>query len=252
VYTFPPGHWAWASAGDARPQPRRYWKLPVLADGDQRPYDDEAKRSFGGNVNAAQRIELFFAGLAGARARLGARADDVRFVYRGNAWRRVRQMAEAAGVAELADVSGPVERERALALLTGADALLLLSIADPSREDVYFRRGFYPAKVFEYFGARRPILCVPGDRALLDELVARTRTGVVLPTPEAIAEHITRAVEAWREGTPCAYAPDPAELARYTRGSLTGELATILDAVVENRIEPPRARQPIAPARSSR
>jgi hypothetical protein len=36
-----------------------------------------------------------------------------------------------------------------------------------------------PAKVFEYFGARRPILCVPGDGGVVERLLGEAEAGVV-------------------------------------------------------------------------
>jgi hypothetical protein len=111
--------------------------------------------------------------------------------------------------------------------MRGADLLLLLSVrtADP-----FYVKGFYPAKVFEYFGARRPILCVPGDRGLLDELLGETRTGVVCETAKAVADYLCRAA---RERVP--YEPDAGVVERYTRRNLSGQLARVLDGVVEAR-----------------
>jgi len=187
---------------------------------------------YAGNIIPAQRIEIFLEGLA----RLGESLPEaelrlLRFVYRGFQHAQVRQLAERLGIAGIVDAQAPIERERALALMQGADALLLLSIAEPEREPFFYRRGLYPAKAFEYLGARRPILCVPGDRGLLDAWLEETRAGVALPTPAEVAAQLGRMLSERRAGRALPYEPDAAAVARYTRRQLTGRLAALLEAV---------------------
>ena len=124
-------------------------------------------------------------------------------------------------------------------MVSTADLLLLLSVSDStSSDDVYFRQGFYPAKTFEYFGVGKPIMCVPGDGGLLDELITRTSTGVILPTPPAIAEFLMAALDDWQHGRRPVYEPDAAEVERYTRRNLARRLAAVLDEVARvNRSE---------------
>jgi glycosyltransferase involved in cell wall biosynthesis len=157
-----------------------------------------------------------------------------RFVYRGRLAEQIERQAAQHGVAELLDSGGQVPRPEALALMQKADALLLLSIANPSEADIFLRRGLYPGKVFEYFGAGKPILCVPGDGAMLDELLAATRTGTVARDAVAVAAFLTQA-ETARQNGGLAYAPDAGEVAQYTRRNLTRRLAAILDEVTNLR-----------------
>ncbi len=46
VFEFPPAHWAWVSARDRRVSPVRYWRFPIAAEKERRPYDDTARRQF--------------------------------------------------------------------------------------------------------------------------------------------------------------------------------------------------------------
>lgn len=186
-----------------------------------------------GNIWAEMRPDVFFAGLARLRGRVGpSRFAQVRFAYRGLAHDRVRAMAAAAGVTDVLDVEPYVPREAALQLLRDADVLLLFSIAPDPARDRYLQRGIYPGKVFEYFGAERPIICVPGDGAQLDELVTRTQTGVVLGSPEAIAEWLELQLARWECGERVPYEPDESERGRYTRSALAADLAGLLDRAV--------------------
>lgn len=189
--------------------------------------------AYAGNIISAQRLEMFLKGLATLKADLGTIATKrMVFVYRGLSFQRVAEMAEAEGVADIVDVAGHIERGKVLGLLEAADLLLLLSIAHPDREDSYLTKGVYPAKVFEYFGARRPIICVPGDGGLLDELIEETGTGVIVRTPGEIAGYLKHAIEEWKSGRPLEYKPNERAVSQYTRRSLARRMAEVLNYAV--------------------
>lgn len=192
----------------------------------------EVSIAFTGTMWPEMRLEIFLEGLRDARIALGEDGSRrLRFVYRGRAVEDVRRLASRYGVEETVDARGQIPRPEALALLERSSALLLLSTVTGRHGDVYTERGFYPGKTFEYFGARRPILCVPGDAALLDELIGRTGTGVILPTAAHVTAWLVRAVSRARSGESLEYQPDEGEIARYSRREQARELARVLDMV---------------------
>jgi glycosyltransferase involved in cell wall biosynthesis len=197
-----------------------------------------------GNIIPAQRIEIFLEGLAIARATLGPEAPSVlRFLYRGFSSANVARIVGELGISDVVDVRPAVPREQALAALGEAQAGLLLSIAAPERADVWYRCGLHPAKVFEYFGAAKPILCVPGDGGLLDALIEETRTGVILRTPQEVGDYLLGALADWKAGRGIAYRPAVDAVKRYTRRRLTERLAGILDGLVDrSSVESAEAR----------
>jgi glycosyltransferase involved in cell wall biosynthesis len=180
--------------------------------------------TYAGNIIPEQRLDTFFQGLQKTTA-------PVRFIYRGSLAKQVSRQAARFGVAGLLDCGGQVARTEALALMQQADVLLLLSVANPSGADIFLRQGIYPAKVFEYFGARKPILCVPGDGGMLDELLAETRSGTVARDAAAVADFLEKTERARQDGG-VAYTPDGAALEQYTRRNLARRLAGILETVL--------------------
>ncbi len=230
---------------------RPAWSIPNGFDPSEFHAAGSSERSerftiaYAGNIISAQRLEIFFEGLAILKGALGTGAPkEMVFVYRGFSWQRVAGMAEAADVADLVDVAGYIERDKVLGLLEAADLLLLLSIAHTDREDAYLTKGLYPAKVFEYFGARRPIICVPGDGGLLDELIEETGTGVIARSPDEIAGYLKHAIAEWKSGRSLEYQPNELAVSKYTRRSLARRMAAVLNhavGLVPERTESGRA-----------
>ncbi len=186
--------------------------------------------AFAGNIR--ETFAIFIEGLRLLQERLSA--EDyaaLRFCYWGVAHERVRDLALQAGLTEIVETQPHGERESVLRALSSADLLLLLTLPDSSKSDEYLASGLYPGKLFEYWGARRPVLCVPSDGGLLDDLLRRSRTGESARTPAAVADYVAQALRAWQDGESLPYQPDETVLASFTRERLTRRLAQVLDEV---------------------
>jgi glycosyltransferase involved in cell wall biosynthesis len=72
---------------------------------------------------------------------------------------------------DIVNVYGKVPREKALEKQKESHLLLLLVDKNNNEKDVY------PAKIFEYFGAGRPIVAIGGTGGAVNELLEKTNTG---------------------------------------------------------------------------
>ena len=199
------------------------------------PSNERFTVAYFGGIKEQMHPEIFLEGVRLLRERVGsALAKEFRFTYYGDAWKRVGALADNCGVSHLVSTNDLIPRDEAVEAMSRSDVLLLLSGATSPVENRVLARGFYPGKTFEYFGARRPILCVPGDEGELDHLLRTTATGDVLRTPIEIADYLERALASWRIGQPLPYRPERNELSQYTRRALTGQLASILDRVARS------------------
>lgn len=126
---------------------------------------------------------------------LGEQARQVKICFYGRRMGDVQQLADAAGVSEHVEIHHPVSYQESLQLQREADLLLLLLWDHPAENAVL------PGKLYEYFGARRPILGVGPVDSESGCLVAERRAGLVSTDPEALAAELrTRLEEKQREG----------------------------------------------------
>lgn len=173
-----------------------------------------------------------FNGLRRFVGRLGRRFD--RFVLRivGHADESTLQRVRQTGM-ECA-FTGYVPHAEAIEEMLAADALLLCVPGGPNGDTVI------PAKLFEYLAARRPILVVGPAGGVCEELVSACQAGLCAPhQASAIVPALERLFGAWGAGSPLSGC-NAAELDRFTRQSLTRELAALLDDLVGHvPAEPP-------------
>lgn len=157
-----------------------------------------------------------------------ATADDlqVRFVgrYLGSATELARSLRLLGSVVTIDEA---ISHADALAAQQRAHVLLLLLGAD---EDI----GWRPAKLYEYLGARRPILLTGGTaRHEARELLLSSGAGVALDGADSIARQIGLWVAELRETGAVAYHGRADRIDGFTRGSLAAHLSDVLRSVAD-------------------
>lgn len=135
----------------------------------------------------------------------------------------LRTLADRHGVSALIDIQPAIAYREALSEMLGADALLVMQGANCNEQ--------IPAKLYEYLRAGRPIfgLADPaGD-------TGRTLAGLGYPlvTPLESADAIERALPAFLQALRAGTLPiaQRAVVDRYSRRTLTGRFAALLDQV---------------------
>lgn len=140
-----------------------------------------------------------------AIAMLGPQREDVLVEFIGTDLKSVSELAEKAGVADRVKIAPPVKYRDSLVRQTRADVLLHLQWNDPKES------GTISGKLFEYFGARRPVLGLGYDRGEVASLVAAHARGHVLNDPTAIAGQLRSWIAEKRAGGVKALADDAVE-----------------------------------------
>jgi glycosyltransferase involved in cell wall biosynthesis len=139
-------------------------------------------------------------------------STDPRFDWPGDVRRR--------GLENVVRFADPVPYGQALSQMQAADILLLL--------DSPGRRIGIPAKLFEYFGARRPILALSDPQGDVGWALRKSgvRHRIALPTePGQIRHALTELIDELSIGTP---APQPIPQ-DFTRAHMAAQLARLLD-----------------------
>ncbi len=117
---------------------------------------------------------------------LGGFATHIRVAFYGRYLGAARDLASATGVEHLTEFHAQVPYRDSLKLQREADVLLLLLWNDSSE------KGVYTGKLFEYIGARRPILAIGPFRDVASDLIERRGAGCVLHEPKDIANQLRK------------------------------------------------------------
>ena len=115
---------------------------------------------------------------------LGPLRHQVRVDFYGRYVQWIARLAEDYGVADQIGIRGVVPYQESLRIQRQADALVFLLWTDPQA------RGIFSGKLFEYLGARRPILAIGPDHDEPAQLIRTRAVGTVSNDSAAIAEQL--------------------------------------------------------------
>ena len=132
--------------------------------------------------------------LFAALAHIGATPADARVDFLGTDETQVYPLAERFGVSDLVSVLPEVPHKEAVELQQAADVLLLMQWNDPKEQ------GNVPGKLFEYLGARRPILGLGLEDGVPATLIGERQAGFFRNDPRAIADQLRAWITAKRQG----------------------------------------------------
>jgi len=128
------------------------------------------------------------------------------------------------GLQTIISLKGTVSRAEILAAERRADGLIVFFYDHPSEA------GVYTGKLFEYLGARRPILAIGGPKqSVVDDLLHDTSTGARYTEIAPLAETILSLIVAHERGTPRNLPYSAVE--RYSSHHMVHAFAEALDRI---------------------
>jgi glycosyltransferase involved in cell wall biosynthesis len=185
--------------------------------------------TYAGTLDADfQDPEPFFAAL-GQVVRQGAIERDrvrVNFHVFGDNVPDLDRLAERHGLTGIARRCACLEYRACLAAQQDSTALLVFQW----RSDA--GRGNPPLKVYDYLGARRPMLVVGSGDHVLRPLLEETGAGAIARSPSDIARILTDWYAEYRATGQLRWRGRDDVVARYTRRAQTEKLAAVFDAVI--------------------
>lgn len=177
----------------------------------------------------------FFAAVAELKAEGALKAEDVEFAFRGsgNEGDYSERLARLQ-VDDLIRLLPAIPYAEALAEMNAADACMLFQASNCNQQ--------IPAKVYEYLYCGKPILALTDPVGDTGQLLADLNVGPVVPLDDKqkIKAALPAYIAALREGRVAIASRE--RVNRYSRRSLTQELAQVLDEVVASRAARSSAR----------
>lgn len=130
------------------------------------------------------------------------------------------------GIDEFVHICGVVPHRESISLQKGAHVLLHLAHGA--------EKGIMTGKLFEYLAARRPILCIPGDKDCVEDTLKRCRAGVVCRNQEEVEKQLLSWYQEWGKRGSIPYRGIDSEIVKYSRREQAGELSELLNNCISD------------------
>ena len=178
---------------------------------------DARRLLFAGTLYGKQDLTPLLRALAQGRREGWLSPERLEVNFIGRLSDRAALEADRFGVADFVTTSEPIPRDQLLRLMVDADALLLPSLHDTDRNAL-------PMKLFEYIGAKRPIIVFGPGEHLAASLVAEHGLGLVLPDEAGLQ----RCLRDLLSGENVLRAGNEQERAQFSRDTTFATLASVV------------------------
>lgn len=187
--------------------------------------DGRMRLVYSGVFYDVQTPDYFLRALAELFERRPEARAEIEAVFVGLVPDASKRLAASLGLDGTIRCAGYVPHDEAVAYLLGAD-VLWMTVGERAGAE-----GISTSKLFEYMGARRPILALVPEGAVRQALAPYGAARVVAPADvPAIRAALEAWWEAWREGR--LPVPDEAYVRAFDRRRLAGVCARLLDDAV--------------------
>ncbi|MBU4174942.1 MAG: glycosyltransferase [Actinobacteria bacterium] len=140
---------------------------------------------------------------------------------------RLQDLRDSLTHKNILELNGLVPRDEILRKQKESTALLAILMDHP------LTSAIHGSKVFEYFGAGRPIMVWAPHGGVIKDMVEKTGTGAVATSESELEEILCGWIKEFQETGTIGYEPDESELQKYNRKNLAGDLARVFDSVCE-------------------
>ncbi|MGD0780426.1 MAG: glycosyltransferase [Dehalococcoidales bacterium] len=132
------------------------------------------------------------------------------------------------GLKEIIRQYGVVPQAVALEKQRESQALILFDWDDPKE------KGVYTCKIFEYLGARRPIIATGGVKGnVIDSLLAETGAGVHAPAAEDIKKALQKMYQEYKQSGQVSYRGNISKIDKFSHREMARRFAEILAQAAE-------------------
>ncbi len=191
--------------------------------------NDKFTVTYTGSMYGVRNPKTFLEAVAGLIRSKSIDRDKIRLRFIGRFGAEILEMFTEPSIARCVEVLPYLPHSESIRHLMTSEALLLVVDEYAGGEEIV------PGKVFEYIGARRPIIGIAREGAVT-ELLRTTGSGQSAGNSDI--ESIARIILEYYTDylyNKSAFSPDNAAIARYERREITRQLAGLLDQSLGER-----------------
>lgn len=161
--------------------------------------------------------------------RQNGKLEHLRIRLVGAVGQQVRESILYHGLEDVVEYVDYVSHSEAVHIMCEAAALLL--VIEPFKNDA----GMITGKLYEYVASGSPVLAIGPLGGNAANLLDETNAGRLFASEDvhAISDFLLDQYESWVNGEPTML-PRPSDISRYTRNMQTGQLANVLNSVINS------------------
>lgn len=192
--------------------------------------NDKLTISYTGKLHKEhQPIDGFFKALKELvrEGRIARNKVTVKFYVFGYDRPDITCLARSYGLDDIVKEFERVSYDKSLEIQRSSDVLLFVQWQGEGGD------GWYSAKLYDYIGARRPILALAERGGIVDELITKTSSGLICDSGHSLQEALSKLYSEYAKNGRIRLLCNEEETARHTRRIRTAQLADIFNSLTK-------------------
>lgn len=191
-----------------------------------RPPTDKFRILHAGSLYpGAQKFELFFDGMELLLSESPNFGRELEILFVGSKQNELlRVLLRGKKIEPVCQIREKTSPRKILELQASSHVLLAFSVAPTST----YGTMSYPSKLFDAWGANRPILLVPGDGDWVDSLLTSTFSGTVASSEREVARVLSSWIQSWQQSSELPHHPDQVKFEPFTQEAQARRLSQLL------------------------
>jgi len=140
----------------------------------------------------------------------------------------IEQLAQNYGVSDIVTCQGYIPHNEAIQNQVDSDILLLFGWKQTHQ------KGILTGKLFEYLGAKKPILCIGPGNDEIETILNQTNAGHYCRNEQETFDTLNNWINQWKKTGTVSFNPDDNRVADYSRKRLTKKLVDIFNTTLTN------------------
>lgn len=152
---------------------------------------------------------------------------DIKFYIMGYDRPDIKALSARYGLADVVSDFGKVEYDKSLDMQSSSELLLFIQWQGRGGE------GWYSAKLYDYIGARRPILAMAKRGSIIDDFITRTASGMTADGERNLKEAVLSYYDEYIKNGHIRYKGNEDEISGHTRRLRARDLAKLFDLILD-------------------
>ena len=184
--------------------------------------------SYTGNLYPHQDPHPLLASIQKMKAETALDSNSFEVRFNGINLNNIEQLAKNYGVSDIVRCGGYVPHREAIQNQVDSDILLVFGWKQTHQ------KGILTGKLFEYLGAKRPILCIGPGNDEIEKILQETNAGHYCRNEQETFDTLTNWINQWKKTGTVSFHPDNNRVADYSRKRLTKKLVDIFNTALTN------------------
>jgi len=184
--------------------------------------------SYTGNLYPHQDPHPFIASIKKLKEKATLSSNSFEARFYGINLNNIEQLAERYGVSDIVKCKGYIPYNETIQNQVDSDILLLFGWQNKNQ------KGILTGKLFEYLGAKRPILCIGPGNDEIETILHETNAGHYCRNEQETFDTLNDWINQWMRTGTVSFHPDDNCVADFSRKRLTRKLAKVFNTVLAN------------------